>query len=722
MADIKNEVLYRVYILLFGIIVPAAIFLLYQTIYISYWEGARWRNKGEELYVDYKPVEAERGNIMAEDGSLLATSIPFFDIYMDPNASSEEDFNKYVDTLAQCLATFVDDSYTVGGYREHLINQREVGNKFLLIKKKVSYAEKKKIEQFPLFRLGQMRGGFIARKRSERKRPFGMLAQRTIGYVRDGAKPVGLEGYFDDVLGGQAGQQLMIRVDRRRDIWVPLDDLTAVEPQSGDDILTTIDINLQDLTEEALLRGMNFHDAEWGTAILMEVKTGAIKAIANLGELETSKGKSWWETYNHAIGSAIEPGSTFKLASIMALLEDDYIDLNDTIDIEFGKKEFYDRTMVDSSPESFKTDSTSIRKAFTISSNVGIAKLIDKYYGKKEKINKQEGAARFIQRLRDFNLHLPTGIKINGEPNPYIKEAYNMIDDQWSGTTLPWMSTGYELKVTPLQLLQFYNAVANDGVMVKPYLVSEIQQFGETIEKFRPTIIKRKIASEETVFQAKTLLESVVEEGTAYKLKTDKYRFAGKTGTALIKYKISSKGRRIGGYQASFAGYFPAEDPIYSCIVVVYKPKRNGFYGGDVAGPIFREIADKCFSSRIELHEPMNNGPKPVQVERRLPKNDVGRKKDIQAVLDYLDIPFYGTPSTVMAVTSNYSDSLVLERRTIPRADVVPNVVGMGLRDALFLLENRGLTVEVVGFGKIQKQSIFPGTRTKGQTIRLTLG
>ena len=576
--DIKNEVLYRVYILLFGIIVPTALLLCYRTVYISYWEGEMWRDKGKADYIKYRPVEAERGNIMAEDGSLLATSIPFFDIYFDPNSKGmrEEDFLENLDTLAQCIATTVDQRYTVGGYREHLLREKAAGNSFLLIKKKVSYSEKQRIEQFPLFNLGQMRGGFIAQKRSVRKRPFGLLAQRTIGYVREGAKPVGLEGYFDEILGGQAGKQLSIQVDEKQDIWKPIDDLTQVEPKSGDDILTTIDINLQDITEEALLRGLNYHDAEWGTAVLMEVETGAVRAIANLGR--TSEG--WWETFNHAVGSSIEPGSTFKLASIMALLEDGYVNLQDSIDIEKGTKEFYEETMVDASPYSFDIDTTTVKHAFEISSNVGISKLVDHYYGTKTKLNKNEGAARFIQRLKDFNLHLPTGIQIGGEANPYIKEAYSE-DDQWSGISLPWMSTGYELRLTPLQLLQFYNAVANNGQMMKPYLVSEIQRFGETIEQFKPTVIKRRNASKKTIAQAQELLEAVVENGTAYKLKTDEYRFAGKTGTAQINYRKSSRRRRVGGYQASFVGYFPAEKPKYSCIVVVYKPRQNGIYGAD---------------------------------------------------------------------------------------------------------------------------------------------
>jgi len=715
--DIKNEVLYRVYFLLFGIVIPVAVLLVYRTVYISYWEGDRWRERGENLYLDYRPVEAERGNILAEDGSLLATSIPYFDIYMDPNSTgmTEEDFMANLDSLAWCIAHYVDDTFTPGGFRQFLLEQREAGVRYLPIKRQVSYSEKRFIEQFPLFNLGRMRGGFIAQKRSERKRPFGLLAQRTIGYVRDGAKPVGLEGSFDRVLGGNPGQQLMVRVDRGNDIWVPVDDLTEVEPLSGDDIQTTIDINLQDITEEALLRAMNYHDAEWGTAILMEVKTGAVKAIANLGR--TSEG--WWETYNHAIGSAIEPGSTFKLASVMALLEDEFADLDAVVDIEGGKTRFYDEELVDASSYLEELDTITLKDAFKLSSNVGISKLVVQHYGDRTEEN-EEGAARFIERLKGFNLNLPTGIQIDGEANPYIKEAYSE-EDQWSGTTLPWMSIGYEVRLTPLQMLNFYNTVANDGRMMQPYLVSQVQRFGETVKTFKPTIIRQRIAGKETIAKARELLEAVVEDGTAKGLSTPRYRFAGKTGTAQIDYRRGQRSTYIGGYQASFAGYFPADDPVYSCVVVIYDPGKNGFYGADVAGPVFREIADKCFASKLELHQAFNRDPRPKLAQEQLPDYDVGQADDIRQVLEYLGLPYYGEPATDVAVLRARSDSLLLYYRDF-EARRVPNVVGMGLRDALYVLENMGLQVEISGVGKVKRQSIKPGTQVEGQLIRIDLG
>lgn len=716
--DVKNEVLYRVYFLLFGLVIPVAVLLVYRTVTIGVVEGEEWRNRALlENVIKERTIEAERGNILAEDGSLLATSVPIFDLYFDPYTPSEEDFQANVDSLAVCMAKYVDNSYTIGGYRKYLMGLRDTAvnrSHHVLIKRKVSYNEKRFIEQFPLFNLGQFRGGFIAEKRSERERPFGLLARRTIGWKRDGGTAVGLEGSYDEQLGGEPGKVMMICVDRRRDLWKPLDDLTAVEPKIGDDIVSTININIQDIAEEALLRGMRTHDAEWGTAIVMEVETGAIRAIANIGR----SGEGWLEDWNYGIGKSVEPGSTFKLASMMAMLEDGLVKLTDSVDIEKGQTQFYDETMPDSSPLSYKLDSISAYDAFVISSNVGLAKLVYRSYGGKTKSG-QDKAEMFINRMKQFNLHLPTGIELEGEAAPLIKET---TDDYWSGVTLPWMAIGYETTLTPLQQLAFYNAIANDGRLMKPYLVQEIRRFGESVERFRPTVAKKKIAESSTIATVKKLLEGVIEDdnGTGHKLQTSRYRFAGKTGTAQVDYHRGNRGTRVGGHRASFAGYFPAENPKYSCIVVINKPRQGGIYGGDVAGPVFREIADQCFYSLMELHDPMNEGPRPVYTTATLPSGDIGRAKDFEEILDQLKIKYYGDPSTELGVLSAKSDSLMMYRRTIYDKQV-PNVVGLGLRDALFVLENRKLKVEFNGVGKVKKQSIIPGTPLKGQTIWLAL-
>lgn len=711
--NIKNEVLVRIYIVLFGMIVPFSLVLCYKTVDIAIIEGKKWRTEGRKRYVDLRKIEAERGNILAEDGSLLATSLPFFDIAFDPNSSGmkEEDFEQYVDSLGYLLATRVDNTFTPGGYVNRLREKRQSGAEYVRIKKNATFQQMQEIRNYPLFNLGQYRGGLIIQPKFVRKTPFGILANRTIGYVRGDSTRVGLEGRYNDILKGEEGSQLMVKVDGRNDIWIPLNDLTAIEPKRGDDLVTTLDVNIQDIVENALVQGMDKHDAEWGTAIVMEVATGAVKAISNIGKTE----RGWWETYNYAVGYKIEPGSTFKLASMMALLEDGYVNLTDTIDIEFGKTQFYEEEMVDASPSSFLIDSTSVHHAFEISSNVGIAKLINQNYGNRNR------APKFIQRLKQFHLNLPTKIEIQGEASPFIKDAYS--DKQgWSGTTLPWMAIGYELELTPLQLLAFYNAVANDGMMMKPYLVSSIERFGETVEEIPPTVIDRRIASKSTIERAQLLLESVVERGTAKSLSTSKYRFAGKTGTAQADYQRTAGRIKVGGYRASFAGYFPADNPKYSCIVVVNDPKKGGIYGGEVAGPIFRAISDDIMSTVIDLQEIVNENPEPLRT-KKLPDLNIGQEQDIKYVLSELGIPHDGTAKDSWAVfrTQRNTDTLRVLSRRIPKK-TVPNVVGMGLRDALFILENQGLKVVISGVGKVRRQSIKPGTRIRGQEIKLTLG
>lgn len=707
MATIKNEVLIRVYVVLGAVLIVAGL-IFAQAIKISIIEGETWREAAESRYIQTRKIQANRGNILAEDGSLLATSLPFFDVAFDPNSSGmrESDFKLYVDSLAHCLATYIDPSYTPGGYRDYLVAARKEGKQFIPIKKNVSFSEMQKIKKFPLFELGQYQGGLIATPKYRRERPFGMLANRTIGYVRENSKPIGLEGYYDQELAGEDGEQPMIRVEE--DVWIPMTDLAKIEPKRGHDIVTTLDVDIQDLTEAALFRAMTLHEAAYGVAIVMEVETGAIRGIANLGR---TKDGDLWETYNHAVGSATEPGSTFKLATMLALLESGRVDLTDSVDLEKGKTQFYDEEMVDATYH--QLEMTTVQRAFEISSNVGMAKLAQQHFGDKEK------ADEFIDYLKQFNLHHKTGVEVEGEATPYIKEAYSQ-EDNWSGITLPWMAHGYELRLTPLQLLAFYNAIANNGKQMKPYLVSEIQEFGTTLDRFPPTVLKRSIASRESIQKAKLLLEGVVERGTAEKYKTNRYRFAGKTGTAQLNYRKVGSRNQVGGYQASFVGYFPAEKPKYSCIVVINNPRKGGFYGGEVALPVFREIADKIFATKIELLEPVNGVPPVALNTQTLPNNNVGDREQIMQLLSVLNLPYKNYSDYPIAVLDAKSDTLNLLKRKIPR-DKVPNVVGMGLRDALFILENMGLQVKVEGNGKVARQSIIPGTSIRGQTITLRL-
>ncbi len=703
--QIKNEILVRIYIV-FSAIILFALVIFFQTIKITLFEKDKWLAKAEQYHFAPRKVSQERGNILSTNGSLLSTSLPYYDIRFDPLTQSitDEIFWTNLDSLAWCLATYVDNTYTPGRMRQKLMEARNSGDRYVLIKKNASHLDLEMIKKFPLFNKGRYRGGLIVEKKPKRERPFGILAHRTIGYVREGANPVGLEGKFNDVLGGEAGERLMRKIKglNGETIWIPADDYTY-NLESGKDIKTTIDINLQDITEQALLRGLQKNNAEYGTAIMMEVETGAVRAIANLGRTE----EGWWERFNYAIGRPMEPGSTFKLASAMALLEDKLIALDDTIQLYKGKYEFYDEEMVDASYHAL--DESTFRKAFEISSNVGIALTIDEKY--------KENQTKFVNRLKDFNLDLPTGIEIAGEIAPYIKEPTNEEDD-WSGITLPWMSIGYELTLTPLQLLTFYNAVANNGKMMKPYLVQEIMQYGNILTSYKPIVIDKAIASKSTIDQAKELLEGVVEEGTARKLKTNVYNFAGKTGTAQVNY--SRRGVKM-KHQASFAGYFPAENPKYSIIVVVNDPKQGSYYGSDVAGPIFREIADKAYSSKFEIQPPMNLDIKPGWRTYSLPDLNIGNKREMAYLLNDLKIPFTdNSEQGYWSVLKAASDTLAILPRYIG-SETIPNVKGMGLRDAIYILENKGLKVTVSGLGKVRQQSVPAGRKIKGQTIHLTL-
>lgn len=710
MLNIKNEVLIRVYVvagavLLVGIVIAVKLFTLGVT------DAAKWRKKADEQFLRWVDAPSDRGNIVAEDGSLLATSLPFFEIHFDAKAEgmTDELFNANVDSLAFLLSTYIDQQYTPGAYKDWLVSLRNAdkstkGIRYVPIAKRLPYTKMRMLKNFPLFRLGRHKGGLIIEQRPERERPYKLLAQRTIGYVRDGASPVGLEGTFDNVLGGSGGQRLMLRVPG--DYYIPLNDLAEIESKPGKDVVTTIDINIQDAAERSLLEAVESHQADHGCAIVMEVKTGKIKAIANIGRTQ----EGYWETFNYAVGEKVEPGSMFKLASFMAMMEDGHIDdLEKRIPVYKGKVKIFKEELIDAEPHG--RDTMTIRDVFAHSSNVGTATMVQQYYGS----NKSQQAA-FVDRLHEFGLDLPTEIEVGGEEKPYLKNPNNSTDE-WSGTTLPWMSIGYELLLTPLQLLQFYNAVANDGRMMKPYLVQRTEQFGDVVKEYKPTVIRRNIASKKTIQKAKELLREVVVSGTARNIEQKHFNIAGKTGTAQLNYhKLKAQaGIR---HQAGFCGFFPYEDPIYSCIVVISEPKAGGYHGSEVAAPVFRDIARACFAMKGELHPPVNAQKAAPLAVGQLPSFDAGSKADLQESLEWLGVKWVDDPSKQSEwamLSARSADSLMVTSRVISDK-LVPSVVGMGLKDAVYLLENRGCKVKVQGVGRVVRQSVPPGTRANGKT------
>lgn len=696
--NVRKNILLRVYIAFFLVALLGA-GILWRITQIQLVEGSYWRERAEELTTAFVNIEPVRGNIYSEDGSLMVTSLPIYEIRMDLNANALTDdiFYSRVDSLSLRLSQFFKDR-SKNEWRNLLVTNRKRGHHYFLIKRRVTHQQLKEVEQFPLFRLGQYKGGFIVEERSQRIKPFRNLAQRTLGYKVPEVTPVGLEGAYDEFLSGTIGKRLMQKV--AGGIWIPINDRNEIEPQNGQDIHTTIDINLQDVAENALLRQLQRYNALHGCAVVMEVETGAIKAIANL---QKDKEGDYWEQYNFAVGASTEPGSTFKLAGMMGLLEHGFVRPEDTIHTGDGEFRFYDRIMRDATDEGGYGVLT-MHEAFAKSSNVGISRAMVKHYGNQPK--------KFIDFLYEIGLHRPLGLRIAGEGLPVIKQP---SDEDWSGITLPWMSIGYEVRLTPLQILALYNAVANDGKMMKPYFVEQVTQVGKLVEQFRPEVLNEKICSDETLEALHAMLEEVVETGTASNLRDSEYRIAGKTGTA----QIASEGSytRQKEYQASFAGYFPAEDPKYSCIVVVNGPE-GVYYGAWVAGPVFKEISDKLYAHHLNLQEgeeQQEQEEEPVKLVRH------GPTEEVAALCEAFGIE---APQEMEAewVRPQLTDSTVEWTAHTPSYSTVADVRGLPLSDALYLLENQGLEVGIRGTGKVVSQSILPGTEILGpRKIELVL-
>ncbi len=704
MKGMKTELLARMYLVMIAFFL-IALWLAYKTIYTNVFRGDEWRALGKKMYVREEPVLAERGNILADDGSLLAASMPIFEIRMDLKTESLTDriFNEHLDSLAFYLSSSLKDSRSPSEWKAYLKRERKKANRYALIARRVDYNLKEKMSKFPIFRMGKNRGGFIAERKNKREKPYKRLAARTIGRYRS-KNMIGLEKAYDLYLKGEDGIRLVKRMPG--DIWIPVHRDYELEPIQGHDILTNINVRMQDIADQALAKAMRKHAAQWGTAILMEVSTGAIKAIANLGW----QNGALVEDYNYAIGKPEEPGSTFKLATMMALLDDGKIRLEDSVDLQMGEARFYDRKMRDS--HKHKLRNTTIRKAFEESSNVGIAKLAVQNY------LKDKGATRFIQLLKKYGLDKKSGIDIPGEKSPFIKDAYD-YKNGWSGVSLPWISTGYEIELAPIQTLTFYNMVANDGKRVKPFVVKEILSDGKQIKKITPEVADTPIVELNIIKDLQSLLRGVVLRGTAKKLQSDIVDFAGKTGTALFDYGTKSKDKRR-KYQASFVGYFPAENPKYSCIVVIRDPKRNGYYGGKVAGPVFKEIAENISlnQKRVQMAMAENDSLD----SRLIPSYNIGYADELKLIFDYVGIPSQNQTKDAWGVTVRDGAGLLIKNRRLKIPKTVPDVTGMGLRDATFLLESQGLRVKAHGYGKIKKQSISPGIKILGQEIILTLG
>lgn len=696
--NIKRSILLRVRVaFLFAVIFAIAI--VGKIAHIQFVEGEEWEAMGERISFDYKRVKATRGNIYSDNGSLLATSLPFYKVAFDATLPKEEIFEKGVDSLALNLSRFFKDKSKTQ-YKRMLLDARASGKQYIILnRKRVDYQEKKMMMKWPIFREGRLRGGTIFEKVDIRYHPFSNLSGRTIGYVNENDKGVGLEYSFNEPLGGQDGYAYYQKI--AGGVWKPIFDANNVKAVNGLDIQTTLDINLQDVAETALHKAMMQHNAADGLVVVMEVKTGAVKAISNL----SSDGNgNFREKFNFAVGRVFEPGSTFKLVTMMALLEDSPVQLSDSIDTGNGEFNFYNKTVRDHEENGLGV--ISVQEAFEHSSNVAMAKLLDKHFGLRPQ--------KFVDYIDRLNLSQPLGLQIVGEAIPKIKRPGQK---GWSGISLPWMAYGYGFEITPLHTLALYNAVANDGVMIKPVFVKSVKRADEEEDAFETQVLNNKICSSKTLDKLKLLLEGVVEHGTAKNIKGTHYRIAGKTGTA----QILENGRYSKKYITSFVGYFPAHAPKYSAIVLIKNPRGWYQYGSSVAAPVFKEIADNIYARDINLHGPMD--VKKFAVHNTLPVIRAGNQHELTVLCNSLGISNHSQTEEEWVKSTTNGGGGVNWKKAINGRDIVPDVTGMTFRDALYLLENSGLRVSYEGKGRVIKQSMSPGGRVqKGSSIFIRLG
>ena len=664
MAVTENNILNRLYFVA-GIMFVFALAVVFKLFSIQFIQGDKYRDLAEKRTVKNVVIPANRGNVYAADGSLLATSIPKYDIRFDALTPTNKRFEAYLKPLCDSLAKFSGKSSSF--YQKDIRKARANKNRYYLLARNIGYSDYIRLRNFPLLNLGAFKGGLIVEQNTKREHPMGGIAQRTIGYERiddDGnvTRP-GLDGAFGvKYLRGEDGQRLKQKIGNGQ--WKPIADFNEIEPKDGYDVYTTLDVNIQDIAHHALLEQLEKYKADHGCVVVMETKTGEIKAISNLGR---NKDGYYYERLNYAVGESHEPGSTFKLMAITAALEDKVIDTSDIVDTKNGILTFYGKKVRDSKNGGY--GKISIARAFEVSSNTGIVTAIDQHYNKNPK--------KFVERLYKMNLDHKLDLPIIGEGEPIIPHPDNK--KRWSGIALQWMAYGYGVSFTPLQTLTFYNAIANDGEMVKPQFLKEVKEFDKTIVPFKKEVINAQICSKSTVAKVKQLLKNVVEKdhGTGHGLYSPNFSMAGKTGTCQKDYVNKDKLN----YISSFAGFFPAENPKYSCIVVIHEPDKSvGYYGADVSGPVFKKIAQKIFT----------------------------------------DTPIVDEVETLQFANSDVEQDFENYYNVAQKyLTIMPNVVGMPAMDAIALLENMQVNVKVKlnGNGTIKKQSIDKNIKLKDNQI-----
>lgn len=664
MAVEDKQISYRIYLVAFFLFLMA-IAVTVKLTNIQWVEGDYYRKLAKERTVKSFVIPANKGNIYSADGSLLATSIPNYTIRFDAVAPKKEDFDLHVDSLALGLSKLLGKPKSV--IESELRKARSNQNRYLLIAKGLTYTQYVDVKNLPLFNKGAYKGGIIVEQETVREHPIGKIAERTIGYERvdeDGIlKRVGIEGAFGNYLNGKDGRVQKQKIAKGQ--WKPIRDVNEVEPQDGYDVISTIDVYIQDIAHHALLKQLEFYQADHGCVVVMETKTGYVKAISNLGRAEDG---SYYETINYAVAESHEPGSTFKLVDMIALLDDKKVDTSKVYDSRGGVVVYSGRKVRDSHTGGY--GKISLARGFEVSSNTVLVQAVYENY----KNNPEE----FVNHINRMGLNKPLGLPFKGEGKPFIPQP---SDVKWSAISLPWMAFGYGVSVTPLQTLTLYNAVANNGEMVKPQFVSEIKEWNKTIKKYDKQVINKSICDQETISKLKAILKNVLKRGTGSKLYSKDFSMAGKTGTAQVDYHKKDGSMY---YASSFVGFFPAEEPKYSCIVVVHKPNVSaGYYGADVAGPVFKRIAQKIFTDAPTTNEVKN-------LNKKISKQE-----------------------------SNFNNYYT---KVNDKPKFIPNLKGMSGMDAVTLLESLKLKVKVIGVGKVKSQSLKPGeTIQKNKTIILEL-
>ncbi len=660
-------------------------------------EGPRLRAMAREMHTRFDTLMADRGNIYNEEGVLLSSSIPEFDVHIDFSVMDSSLFSKNIDTLSRCVSNlFMDKS--PAQYKAEFVRAYNEEQKYYMLGHKLKYYQYEALRSFPIFNKGKGLGGFIEDSKEKRTMPFDLLAKRVIGEFRD-SNITGLEAKYNKDLLGENGRRVVQK--STGNVWVPIEG-SEVDPINGHDIVTTLDMDVQDVAEHALMSILEKYECQYGTCIVMEVKTGKIRTLVNLGR---QKDGSYWEDFNYAT-MPTEPGSTFKMVTLLSLLNDKYINVDNNVDAEGGAIRFGNRVMRDSH---LGLHVMPIWKAYAESSNAAMAKLAYQYY--------KDNPGKYVDHLMKLHLDRPSGIDLLGERRTVVTKPGSA---QWSASSLPWMATGYGVMITPLHTCMLYNAVANGGKMMKPYLVSAIKEYGKEVKTFAPTEIE-EVGDSTTIAQLQKCMRAVVTEGTAKGIASPYYTMAGKTGTA----QVADKGIRYtdGVYQGSFVGFLPAEQPKYTiCVVIRTKAHSREYYGGAIAAPVFRMVADKIFSENMgawgaPLDSLAKNGTGIIPAKAATARN---YGVMLSALNKQSKLPTENV-NRMMDLKTDSNKHLAITPKKLYR-NIMPDVTGMGVKDAVYILESSGLQVTVKGKGKVKEQSITPGTEImKGQNITLQL-